>query len=653
MGKMRNKRLFKLGNIKMYFNQFYAKKKKKGPKGPGSKEKKELIRKLGLLEEHFIVNQTPLDKLDISLIEAITYEKNIIGKERLSWARNFCNKHAQLIKIEEVRIKRLLRYKIRIQVKNNQLLCKILFPTWHKITWNKAIDIFKTCGKSKYDSKSNTWHMPLTIDNIKSLSEAGITLPNKANTFMAQLSSKTIYRKNYKPSLLLKKDLYPFQKEGTSFIKSLGFNGVIGDEPGLGKTAQSLACLADLHHNKKAFPAIVICPASIKLQWQEEINAWLDIDKLRTTVLYGKNPKPHLIQESDIYIINFDIIFYWRNLLKKIKPQTVIPDELHKISNPTAQRTKGSLTLCNTAENNIWLSGTLFGGNVERLWILIKHFLPRAYSGVGRFRQRYMNIEFNPHTRRMHYSGAKNTQELYKLLNNNIMIRRKMSDVIEELPDSNHIIVPMETIHQEKVKKETTKLLKRTKSANTKIEAIADITNFMKYIATEKIQACILWIKDFLESGQKLIAFTYNRVITETIYNEFKSQAVLIYGSTPAAQRERAKNAFNENPNTRLLVANYKSAGEGLNLQHACHNAAFVQLPTTPDVMIQCERRIHRMMQKSNKVNFWMLVAKNSLDYEYAKKLDERMKIFSSILDNEDVPKDRNLLWDMINEIAN
>ena len=118
----------------------------------------------------------------------------------------------------------------------------------------------------------------------------------------------------------LKRTLFPYQMEGVSYIESKQGRALIGDEMGLGKTIQALAWL-QLHPEKR--PAIILCPAHLKLNWAKEIQMTLS-DNLNTQILQGNKPYPIT---GEIVIINYDILKNWVEELQKIKAKVLIFDE--------------------------------------------------------------------------------------------------------------------------------------------------------------------------------------------------------------------------------------------------------------------------------------------------------------------------------------
>ena len=171
----------------------------------------------------------------------------------------------------------------------------------------------------KYHSEPKLWTAQVCSENVEKLDEWGFEIDiklkdfiKKTNIHISQVSEIEV------PGL--KKELFPFQKKGVAFIEAKDGRALIGDEMGLGKTMQALGWL-QLHPEKR--PVIIVVPASLKLNWAREIEAWMSNAGL-IQILHGTTPGDVI---GDIIIINYDILTNWVDKLLKYKPQVMIIDE--------------------------------------------------------------------------------------------------------------------------------------------------------------------------------------------------------------------------------------------------------------------------------------------------------------------------------------
>jgi len=193
---------------------------------------------------------------------------------------------------------------------------KIVFP-YNLDDLNKVKTLpgrrFHSEGSNKY------WSAPLCVETVEKLQEWGFEMSDRLIDY-AQTSRINVEDMEEMEVTGVGMELYPFQKKGVSFIEAKRGRALIADEMGLGKTAQALSWL-QLHPEKR--PAIIIVPASLKLNWERECHLWMNDPKVQ--ILSGTNTNIPLIGE--IIIINYDILASWIESLKSIKPQVLITDE--------------------------------------------------------------------------------------------------------------------------------------------------------------------------------------------------------------------------------------------------------------------------------------------------------------------------------------
>jgi superfamily II DNA or RNA helicase len=139
---------------------------------------------------------------------------------------------------------------------------------------------------------------------------------------------------------------------------------IIADSMGLGKTVESIVTVSYL----RKFPVLVICPKSAKLKWQQEINLWTP--GKTSVVLSGQTP--YSVPQVDYVIINYDVLRFWVDALKKVKFQAIVIDEAHKLKNAKALRTKAAKKLVKKQEVIIEMTGTPIENRVNEYIELLK-----------------------------------------------------------------------------------------------------------------------------------------------------------------------------------------------------------------------------------------------------------------------------------------
>jgi SWI/SNF-related matrix-associated actin-dependent regulator 1 of chromatin subfamily A len=423
-------------------------------------------------------------------------------------------------------------------------------------------------------------------------------------------------------------ELLPFQKAGVAYAldKQKTF---VADEMGLGKTIEALATLKAAN----AFPALVICPASVKLNWRDEALKWLP--GAAVYVLNGKAPGSALAS-ADIVILNYDILNKWLETLLAIHWAALICDESHYCKNHKAQRTEAVKELAKPIQFRLLLTGTPILNRPQEL-ISQLQILGRLdqFGGFWNFAKRYCAAQ------QMRYgwdmSGADHLDELQEMLRANCFVRRSKSEVLTELPPKRRVNLPVSLNNREEYDKAESDLiqwLRETKgnaaaakaSAN---EALVKVEYLKQLAATGKYDAIRDWVESFLETGEKLVLFAWHTDIVESLGARFN--APVIHGGTSIEDRQAAIDRFQKDPGCNLIVCNIQAGGVGITLT-AASNVAFVELGWNPATMDQAEDRLHRIGQAES-VTAWYLLAENTIDTRIWRLIENKRQVVNAVSD--------------------
>lgn len=504
----------------------------------------------------------------------------------------------------------------------------------------EILQLVKTLPGRRFHPDKKYWTATITADSINKLKDAGFVIDAELEKLLHQ--AEEMEKGIEVPGL--KKQLFPFQKEGVAFIEKRNGRALIADEMGLGKTIQAAAWL-QLHPEKR--PAIILCPASLKLNWAKEIRDTLSTGD-RVQILQGTKPYPIT---GSIIIINYDILNSWVETLQAINPQVLIMDEAHYIKNSSAIRTKATKKLAKGIPHIIALTGTpivnrpVEGFNIFQ--ILDKNLFPNFWTYV----HQYCGARHNGFG--WDFSGATNKEELNRILTSTIMIRRRKADVLKDLPEKLFSFVPMELDNEKEYRIAEAEFIeylrwvkgKEAAEKAKKAEHLVKIEALKQLAVKGKMKQAIDWIKDFIEDGSKLVVFAVHKEVIDQLMKEFKEIAVKIDGSTPTPERHKAVEVFQSDPNIKLFIGNIQAAGVGLTLT-AASAVAFLELPWTPGELQQAEDRCHRIGQK-NAVNVYYLLAENTVEYKLAKLLDRKKEVLSAVIDGKPV-EEKSLITELI-----
>lgn len=527
------------------------------------------------------------------------------------------------------------------KINRREAVIKISFPYDPE-----EIERIRTLPGRKYHQDSRCWSAPIFPKTIEQLRDWDFHIDPALSVYLLQTQTEA-ERVNISNIPGLKGDLFPFQKEGIAFIEANKGRALIADEMGLGKTVQAIGWL-QLHKEKR--PAIIVVPASLKYNWQSEINRWMSSTRIQ--ILSGTSPY-HLSKQTDIFIINYDILHAWVDQLKVMGPKVLITDECHYYKSNQAKRTKAIKMLGKSIPHIIALSGTPIVNRPIEAFNAIKLINPLLFKDQMSFARRYCGAHHTGFG--WDFSGATNTQELNDLLKSSVMIRRLKSEVLKELPDKIKSFTPIELDNESDYRfaeDDFIGYIKKTKGVEaseriSNTQALAAVEGLKQLAVKGKLKEATDWIRNFLEVDGKLVVFVTHHFVSDHLMQEFGPIAVKIDGTVSAPNRQQIVSRFQSDSKIRLFVGNIKAAGVGLTLT-ASSNVAFLELPWTPGELVQAEDRCHRIGQKDT-VNVYYLLARGTIEEKIARIIDKKRKILDSVLDGKETDQD-SLLSELIKE---
>lgn len=523
----------------------------------------------------------------------------------------------------------------------------------------------KTLSGRKWHPAQRMWSCPPSFENLDKLTEWDFELDKTAQRVWDDMNEQTQIDLDNHPAL---EGAYPFQKRGVEFLEAMNGKALISDEMGLGKTVQALLYLK-LHPELR--PAVIVCPASLKLNWEKEIRTWLDCKCTIVSGNYSGTPPTF----APILIINYDILDSWIEWLLTIKPDVMILDEAHYIKNRTkiydyktdpktgeflkdeygkkikirgsgrykTARVQAVMDLAKNIPHIIPLTGTPIENRPEEFWNLLKLVDPIEWGSEWNFLQTYCGKKHNGFG--WDFSGASNIEKLHKKAQR-CMIRRLKSEVLPDLPAKIRTVIPLEITNRKAYNQAVDELDSSDSPAIqlTRIEALKQL------VVEGKIKACIDWIKDFLESGEKLVVFCTHHLVVDILMKELEAyDPVSIDGRTPINHRQSAVDNFQNYSCHKIFIGNIKAAGVGLTLT-AASSTCFIELGWTPGEHQQAEDRVHRIGQEADSVNAYYLLGQDTIETEIAELLDEKRKVLDSVLDGKET-EETSLLTELINRL--
>ena len=417
---------------------------------------------------------------------------------------------------------------------------------------------------------------------------------------------------------------YKYQLEGVQYALSKK-RCIFGDQPGLGKTLQAMAHKESETYGETS-PTLVVCPASLKINWQREFKKFagknaiiLDDSNRDNWQCFLEMRKGDGEPLCDVFITNYEslkkffvvdikehnkltlrhIVFDERIKLFK----SVIIDESHKCKSSKTQQSKFVEGICRGKKWVFELTGTPVVNNntdlIQQLKILDRL---EDFGGYRKFVARYCD-------------GPKQSSNM-KELN-----WRLWNCCLTQLPDKSRQYIECDITNRREyddAERDVISYLRQYKNANDdKIQRamrgqIMVQMGILKQVAARgKIKAVTEFVHDVIDGGEKLILFAYLKEVVEGLKEQFPD-AVTVTGSDNIREKQRAVDKFQNDPDCKLIILNYKSGGTGLTLT-AASRVAFIEFPWTYSDCEQAEDRAHRNGQKNN-VNCYYFLGTKTID---------------------------------------
>jgi SWI/SNF-related matrix-associated actin-dependent regulator 1 of chromatin subfamily A len=419
-------------------------------------------------------------------------------------------------------------------------------------------------------------------------------------------------------------ELAPFQWAGVRYALEAR-RAFIADEQGLGKTVEALAALeAD-----GAFPAVVVCPASLKLNWERETRRWLAHRSV--AVLEGRGVAR--AGGADITILNYEIVAAHREALARARPRALVVDESHYVKNPQAKRTQAVRRLAASIAPDglrLALSGTPVLNHAEELVSQLRV--------IGRIEDFGSGAQF---ARR--FRGELSEERLHWHLRRRCFVRRLKSEVLPQLPAKRQVVVPVALSNQREYRLAEEDVIAWLRSqpldlrelnariaATLRAERLAQLGTLQRLAARGKLAAALTWIADFLESGEPLVVFARHVEVQQAVLARFPDAAHLL-GADSITARDAAVAAFQSGDGPQLLIGATRVAAQGITLTRAS-NVAFLELEWTPAMHDQAEDRCHRIGQR-DAVTAWYLLAADTIDETMAALIQRKRGIVAAVTD--------------------
>lgn len=442
---------------------------------------------------------------------------------------------------------------------------------------------------------------------------------------------------------------------------------LLADEPGLGKTAQSVlaASVAD------AYPLLAVVPNVVKMNWAREVERWTP--HRRATVIHGDGDT--LDAFADVVIVNYDVLDRHRNWLGSLGFRGMVVDEAHFIKNLQSQRSKHVLALAERIRQTtpggnpllMALTGTPLINDVDdfrAIWqylgwingdkpapaLLAKleesgltpadmGFYAEARAAVidmGIVRRRKVDVAKDLPAKRIADLPVELDDDLgrsirqaerelgYRLRDRFLALLSTRGLTLGKLDDDQFESFVRAVAHAE---------LEESKSAKSG----DNVFTMVRKIGQAKAALAADYAAQLARSVGKVVFFAKHIDVMDAAEETFAKRelkSVSLRGDQSAVARQAAIDAFNNDPDVSIAVCSLTAAGVGVNLQ-AASNVVLAELSWTAAEQTQAIDRVHRIGQEEP-VTAWRIIAAHTIDAKIAELIDSKQGLAARALDGSD-----------------
>jgi SWI/SNF-related matrix-associated actin-dependent regulator 1 of chromatin subfamily A len=491
---------------------------------------------------------------------------------------------------------------------------------------------------------------------------------------------------------------YEYQKKAVKFFEINNGVSILGDEPGVGKTAPSFAYA--VKHNLKT---LVICPASLKLMWRKEILKFTHekafVYKFRPNkkskiIAYTKNESLfHITNYESIEsyikleykhkcsgkIIQLDnklkncnweqvdlnknykkcpicnsvgtvksrivsLVSFQDDFGEEIDPENydlIIIDECHRMKELKTTWTKIIHKALSQIPKKLLLSVTVIKSRPFEFFSTLSFIMPGEWKNSHEFGVQYgagFQTNFG-----WDYSGASNLEELFTRISP-YFLRRLKKHVLTELPPKTYLEIPIELTPKEyseykKIENEIKKEIVNGKEVKKEESYLTKIHKLKIFTGKIKVRNIKEIIEDIIDGGQKVVVVSDYVELAKEIANQFKDISVLHTGEMSEIEKNESVERFQEDNNIKLFSGMILASGVGLTLTSSS-KLIKVGFPWTPADDQQIEDRIHRASAKAEKIEIITPYCTDTIDEDIMELLGDKSYIVTKTLDNKEFKKE-------------
>lgn len=526
-------------------------------------------------------------------------------------------------------------------------------------TWGSADDVRKALvripGAEAHDDRVEV--PPESMPALRNVALAyGFEVPGEPE-------QRPKARRTFKLPRTLAEILHPYQRDGALFAAQR-MRALIADETGLGKSAQAIAWLLMIGlASVEGFQAMVLCPASLVLNWRDELETWapgVSYSLLRGKAHDGPGGPDY---SGRVLVASYDSLERHTEALGALGLRAMVADEAHFLKSPRTKRSKLVRQLASGVEYRVLMTATPSPNRPSELYPLIEILGREGEFGSWHdFATRYCDAHKTGWG--WDTSGHSNLDELNERLSS-FMIARPMDEVLPQIPKVLRQIVPLEIVNRaeyDTAESETALyLLRSAMVARDRAGAApsADVSEIVRKLSRRntlarlsvlrevasrgKLPAAIQWVTDHVESidpTEKVVVMAWYQSTQKRMYEALSGEKGPGVGVLRLAEdqspdeRMQVIRDFTLDPEARVLVASIGVAGVGLNLQAANH-LVLVDPVWSAAQVLQAQGRLRRIGQ-TRPIVVYGLVGDATIDVSIMRAINEKLKVSSQVIGGED-----------------
>lgn len=450
----------------------------------------------------------------------------------------------------------------------------------------------------------------------------------------------------------MKNILRNYQKTGFRWLKTMagyGFGGILADDMGIGKTIQIIALLQAEKNEHPKFSALVVCPSSLLLNWQHEIDKFSR--NVSSLIISGSSDERKALirkqKDYDVMITSYDYLKRDIDEYSSITFTYHILDEAQYIKN---HATKNAMSVKQIHSlHKFALTGTPIENSLAELWSVFDFLMP----GYLYHYQYFKGVYEIPIVKENNLTVL---QELRRMVEP-FILRRVKKDVLKELPEKveNTLLIDLDE-NARKLYMANVALIRDDLSTSfaekgfqkSRIMVLSMLTRLRQFCCdprlvydsyqgtSAKLEACMELVESCIQADKKILLFSQFTSLLSLIEDELINRGIpyyLLKGSTPKAQRQHLVNAFNTNDIPIFLIS-LKAGGTGLNL-----TSAEVVIHFDPwwniSAQNQATDRAYRIGQHNN-VQVFKLIAKDTIEERIMNLQEQKRELGDSIITSSD-----------------